>query len=76
MRFKVVNDDFADGFPVGSDLYYECLNCKTIIFTQTLVSGDCLCGNFEIDVGYARISVKDLTKIRLLRRVDSKSLFE
>lgn len=75
MRFSVVKCDFAEGLPVGDDTYYECLRCGAIIPTHTSQSGECLCGNFQIDTGYARIDVEDLTQVRLLRKSDWSAIF-
>lgn len=62
-----VNFDSKKGYPVGADLYYECLLCGDVLASKPADDCSCKCRNIMIDIGYGRFSVRYNSKIRLFR---------
>ena len=62
----VIPFDPEQGYPAGDALFYECLNCGTIIPSLPPDSTTCYCRNISIDVGYGRLSIKEHAVARLL----------
>lgn len=56
------------GWPVGNDIFYECLECKCVL--SSVIEGDCLCHNLYVDVDSGRIGANDVGKIRLFRKIN------
>jgi len=61
-----VRFDPQQGYPAGDALFYECLNCGTIIPSLPPDSTACRCGNVSLDVDYGRLSIKEHAVARLL----------
>ena len=61
--------DPKKGYPIGPRRFYECLLCHDILPSLPPDYAACRCENIRIDVGYARIAVKDDSKIRLLEEL-------
>ena len=57
--------DPSKGYPVGSNLFYECMMCSEIVPSTPTDSTYCSCRNIMIDVDYGRISIQDHSKARL-----------
>lgn len=57
--------DPSVGYPAGAFLFYECLRCGDIVPSMPDDSAHCTCRNVMIDVDYGRISVQDVSQIRL-----------
>jgi len=57
--------DPAKGFPVGKNLYYECLLCGGVIPSMPDDDTRCKCRNIRIDVGFSRIVIDDPKNARL-----------
>ena len=62
----VIPFDPEQGYPAGDALFYECLNCGTVIPSQPTDSTACRCGNISLDVDYGRLSIKEHKVARLL----------
>lgn len=50
------------------DLFYRCVECKSIIPSVPSDNIGCGCGNIFIDKDYWRLIVADLSKIAVVRR--------
>ena len=53
------------GYPAGSNLYYECQKCGDVVPSLPKDSIFCSCRNIAIDVDYGRISIKDYSLVKL-----------
>lgn len=62
----------AQGYPLGPDLYYECLRCGDVLPSEPDDDVNCTCRNLGIDVGFSRMVVLDRSKVRLFRRVEAR----
>jgi hypothetical protein len=62
---RYISFDPAEGYPTGTDLSYECLNCGESVSSLPSGNTGCRCGNIFIDVDYGRMAVEDDAKIRL-----------
>ena len=60
--------DPSKGYPVGSQLFYHCKTCDTIVPSQPPDSMGCKCRNVFIDVDYARVSIKRDRDVELLKK--------
>ncbi|HXR03249.1 MAG TPA: hypothetical protein VN836_00900 [Verrucomicrobiae bacterium] len=57
--------DPANGYPVGNDLYYECLTCGNVIPSTSKKNVRCACRNVAIDAAAGRLTVQSNEKIKL-----------
>ncbi|QWT46448.1 hypothetical protein [Azospira inquinata] len=51
--------------PTGGDIYYECLDCTTIVNSVPHLKSACACGNLAGCGG--SLSVKDPSRVRVVR---------
>jgi len=58
--------DPKKGYPFGPQWSYECLLCHDILPSLPPEYVSCRCGNIRIDVGYARIAIKDDNQAKLI----------
>ena len=65
MKKTYYDYDHKHGYPVGDNLYYECMACGDIIPSLPQRSRGCRCDNVFIDVGYARVCIKDHDQVKL-----------
>lgn len=56
-----------EGYPIGSDLFYECLTCNETVPSMPRGNAHCKCRNIMLDVDFGRISIRDNSKIKLFR---------
>lgn len=47
----------GSGYPAGSGIFYECLECNEIIPSKPEDDIACRCRNIMIDVGYGRLKI-------------------
>jgi hypothetical protein len=59
--------DPKQGYPKGSDLWYECQRCHTILPSNPAENVYCKCYNIIIDVDAGRFGVQDDSLVKLLR---------
>ncbi|MGD0351443.1 MAG: hypothetical protein ABSB84_14185 [Verrucomicrobiota bacterium] len=57
--------DPAKGYPVGNDLYYECLTCGNVIPSMSKKNVRCACRNVAIDAASGRLTIQSNEKIKL-----------
>ena len=62
---EYINFDPKQGWPTGTDLFYECSQCGKEL--SSMEDSDCLCHNLYVDASAGRIGANDLSKIRLFR---------
>jgi hypothetical protein len=60
----------VNGYPAGSNLFYECLRCGEIVPSRPSDSTHCKCRNIMIDVDYGRIKIQDHAQIKLFSTMD------
>lgn len=65
MSNRYMQFDPNEGYPVGDNLFYECLSCGETVPSLPPDSTHCRCRNIMIDVDYGRISIQDHSLIRL-----------
>jgi len=53
------------GYPVGKNLYYECLRCGDVLPSEPEDGTRCTCRNILIDVDAGRISIEDHALVKL-----------
>jgi len=53
--------------PTGGDIYYECLECATIINSLPYIKSKCSCGNLEGSGGGGKLTIKDKDLVRVVR---------
>lgn len=63
---KVIDADLTRGYPARKGLYYRCGVCGAVVESLPDDFASCACGNVQIDVGAARMSVKDQTTLEML----------
>lgn len=51
--------------PVGGDIYYECLECKTIVSSVPRIKTACTCGNLSGADG--KLEVKNPARVLVVR---------
>jgi hypothetical protein len=51
--------------PVGGDLYYECLDCTTVLNTVPHIKCACVCGNLAGGGGELKVGKPD--RVRVVR---------
>jgi len=66
-KLTYIEHDFRDGWPAGDDLYYRCDLCGDMI--PSTKDGQCRCGNVYVDTGYGRAGARDVSKVRLVRKL-------
>ena len=66
-NFKYININFAEGYPSGKGLFYECQKCKDIIDSNVDDNIECECGNIFVDVSSARFCVENDKLISLIK---------
>lgn len=69
-KFVPVEHDWSKGYPREDVLFFECLECGTVLSSMPLDSVMCECQNIAIDVDAGRVSVRDHGKLRLVRKVE------
>jgi hypothetical protein len=55
----------ADGYPVGKDLYYECLVCGNVVPSLSKKNVRCRCRNILVDSNYTRVEIREQAKVKL-----------
>ena len=63
----IVNFDQHDGIPAGNDIFYLCLNCRSIIQSYPETYSTCKCGNVFVDVGAGRGGANDISNLLILK---------
>lgn len=68
-RRNIVTVDFNDqtGTPAGKDIFYLCLECKSIVESYPAEYTTCKCGNVFIDVDAGRGGANDNSKLIILK---------
>ncbi|MES2771536.1 MAG: hypothetical protein V4623_06075 [Pseudomonadota bacterium] len=51
--------------PVGGDLYYECLECTTVVSSAPYIQSACACGNLRGGAG--ELKVEKPERVRVVR---------
>ena len=51
--------------PVGGDIYYECLDCTTVLNSVPYIKCACECGNMAGGAGKTQVS--DPARVRVVR---------
>lgn len=51
--------------PTGGDIYYECLDCTTIVNSVPHIKVTCTCGNLTGSGG--QLTIKDATRLKVVR---------
>lgn len=55
------------GYPIGKNIYYECLICGAIVESRPEHFAECKCQNITVDTAAGRLSVTDPTKFRVFK---------
>jgi hypothetical protein len=55
----------VNGYPAGSNLFYECLKCGEVVPSRPKDSTHCQCRNIMIDTDYGRIKIQEHAKVKL-----------
>jgi len=58
--------------PRGSNVYYKCSYCGSIVPSQPADAIACACNNIYIDPDYIRLVVRDFAGFNILIKVKSK----
>lgn len=68
--YEVIASNFESTAEIDKDLdlFYRCVECKSIIPSVPDDNIGCNCGNIFIDKDYWRLIVTDLSKIEVVRR--------
>ena len=56
--------DSENGYPGGTDIFYECVKCGDVIPSTPASSAHCACRNVMIDADYGRISIGDQVYVK------------
>jgi len=64
MDRNCLNVDLSKGYPVGSDIEYECGVCGDALASMPVCSVACKCRNVIIDVDAGRVAIKDNSKLK------------
>lgn len=70
-RRRYVDYDPKAGYPAGSALYYECLQCGYVMPSLPQDSMNCHCWNIGIDIDYGRVVVRDHSLMRIFEALPS-----
>ncbi len=54
-----------ENLPTGGDIYYECLDCSSIINSLPYIASACSCGNLEGSDG--KLSIKNPSIVQAVR---------
>jgi len=65
MNKKYIQFDPNEGYPIGDDLFYECLHCGEVVPSSPSESTHCECRNIMIDIDYGRIKIQDHSLVKL-----------
>lgn len=57
----------------GKDIFYKCTGCGAVISSLPKKTGGCECGNIFMDLDALRLSLRDCSKVVVLRRVPRRS---
>ena len=63
----IVNLDQYDGIPAGNDIFYLCLNCRSIMQSYPETYSTCKCGNVFVDVDAGRGGANDISNLLILK---------
>ena len=63
----VLDYNHPQGIPTGKDVFYLCLNCKSIIQSYPDTYATCKCGNVVVDVDASRGGANDISKLLILK---------
>lgn len=63
----VLDYNHREGIPVGRDVFYLCLNCKSIIQSYPDTNATCKCGNVVVDIDASRGGANDISKLLILK---------
>ena len=55
----------AASLPTGGDLYYECLDCMSVVNSVPFIKTACVCGNLNGKAGH--LAVKNPERVRVVR---------
>ncbi len=66
-RNIVIVDYQHKGFPAGKDVFYLCLNCRSIIQSVPDTYSTCKCGNVFVDVDSGRGGANDVSNLLILK---------
>lgn len=63
----IVNLDQHDGIAAGNDIFYLCLNCRSIIQSYPETYSTCQCGNVFVDADAGRGGANDISNLLILK---------
>lgn len=63
----VVNYEQGEGIPCGKDMFYLCLECKTVIHSVPESYQECKCGNVFVDADAGRGGAHTPDKLLILK---------
>lgn len=67
MKYHYIEFDPKQGYPIGPELSYECLQCHKIVPSMPQDNIWCDCYNICVDIDAGRLAVKDDSLLRLVR---------
>ena len=67
-RKEYIDYEVKGGYPVGSDLFYECTKCSEVISSNPRMNTTCKCKNIVVDVSSARLIVKSPKYMKIFRK--------
>ena len=71
VKYQKLN--FRRGYPFSSNLFYECLECNELVHSAPKNSATCSCHNIIVDADAGRVTVRDNSKIKLLKLLAKSS---
>ena len=57
-NIEILNYDIEDSLPMGKNIFYLCVTCKTILKSFPKESCQCKCQNITVDIDYRRAGFK------------------
>lgn len=63
----VIDYDHREGIPTGEEVFYLCLNCRSVIQSYPNEYVTCKCGNVFVDIDAGRGGAKDPSQLLILK---------
>lgn len=63
----IIDNDHIEGIPTGKDVFYLCLNCRSVIQSYPNEYATCKCGNVSVDIDGGRGGAKVLSQLLILK---------